>query len=114
MNESSESISQNYEEGVRRHGANGAGGEFQSYLSIITKFSIDAHILPKFLGISRNYTWVHFHTQTITKNFTIHRLLPRATRREDTEAKLLRAQLEHSNDSHQCPILAADLLWDRK
>ena len=23
-------------------------------------------------------------------------------------------RLNHSNDSHQCPILAADLLWDRK
>ena len=23
-------------------------------------------------------------------------------------------KLDHSNDSHQCPILAADLFWDRK
>ena len=27
---------------------------------------------------------------------------------------VLLLQYNHSNDSHQCPILAADLLWDRK
>ena len=27
---------------------------------------------------------------------------------------MVRAMDYHSNDSHQCPILAADLLWDRK
>ena len=31
-----------------------------------------------------------------------------------TELLTLKVDLHHSNDSHQCPILAADLLWDKK